>query len=208
MFRLYTLTFEGEPRWTQGKHPHESPLVMTVPLMILGFLSIVGGFLGVPASLGGSNAIEHWLDPVFERARTKLSAGGHESESLEYVLMALSVAIAAAGIFLAWTWYLRKKEMPQRVREKVPVLYTLLWNKYYVDEAYDAAIVNPIVRGSEKLLWKGFDIGVIDWLVNGVARLIAWVSRTVRVVQTGVAESYVFVFLVGVFIILGWLIAK
>jgi NADH-quinone oxidoreductase subunit L len=208
MFRLYTLTFEGEPRWGEGKHPHESPIVMTIPLMILAFLSVVGGFVGVPASLGGSNAIEHWLDPVFERARMKLVSGGYESESLEYLLIALSVAVAAAGIFLAWTWYLRKKEMPERFRSKAPGLYTLLWNKYYVDEAYDAAIVKPIVQGSEKLLWRGFDVGVIDWLVNAVARAIDWISRTVRVVQTGIAETYVFVFLIGVFVILGWLIAK
>jgi len=208
MFRLYTLTFAGEPRWPENKHPHESPPVMTIPLTILAFLSVVGGLVGIPASLGGSNTIEHWLDPVFERAQAKIALSAVGEESLEYVLMALSVAVAVAGIYLARTWYLRTKEMPERVRQKVPGLYALLFNKYYVDEAYDAAVVNPIVKGSDKLLWKGMDVGVIDWLVNAVAQLVAWVSKTVRVVQNGITETYVFVFLVGVFVILGWLITK
>lgn len=208
MFRLYTLTFAGEPRWPENKHPHESPPVMSIPLTILAFLSVVGGLVGIPASLGGSNTIEHWLDPVFERAQAKIALSAVGEESLEYVLMALSVAVAAAGIYLARTWYLRKKEMPERMRQKVPGLYALLFNKYYVDEAYDAAVVNPIVKGSDKLLWKGMDVGVIDWLVNAVAQLVAWVSKTVRVVQNGITETYVFVFLVGVFVILGWLITK
>jgi NADH-quinone oxidoreductase subunit L len=181
---------------------------MTIPLTILAFLSVIGGFVGVPASLGGNNAIEHWLDPVFERAHAKIALSGMGEESLEYVLMALSVAIAVAGIYLARTWYLRKKEMPERIQQRAPRFYTLLFNKYYVDEAYDAAVVNPIAKGSDKLLWRGMDVGVIDWLVNAVARAVAWVSKTVRVVQSGIAETYVFVFLIGVFVILGWLIAK
>jgi NADH-quinone oxidoreductase subunit L len=181
---------------------------MTVPLMILALLSVVGGFVGVPASLGGSNAIEHWLEPVFERAEMKLHAGGSADHIAEYLLMGLSVAVAAGGILLARRWYLADKERPERIRASVPKLYALLWNKYYVDEAYDAAVINPIVRGSDKLLWKGVDVGVIDWCVNAAASGVAWVSRTVRVVQTGVAERYVFVFVLGVVAILGWLIIR
>jgi NADH-quinone oxidoreductase subunit L len=208
MFRLVILTFEGEKRWETGKHPHEAPRSMTVPLIVLAALSFAGGFVGVPASLGGSNAIEHFLDPVFERAHEKMALSGHDGGTLEYVLMTLSVCIAVAGIMTARSWYLKKKEMPDRFREIVPGLYKVLLNKYYVDEIYDAALVTPTVKGSEKLLWRGIDVGVIDWLVNGLAKSFGLISRTVRLVQTGVTESYIFVFLLGVFFILGLLIAK
>ena len=208
MFRLYTLTFEGTPRYSHEKHPHESPKVMTVPLMILALLSVVGGLVGVPESLGGSNMIEHWLAPVFENAETKLAQTGGGDQALEYVLMALSVAIALSGVYLAWRWYLKKTEVPARLQQKAGKLYSLLWNKYYVDEVYDAAVVTPVVKGSEKLLWKNLDVGAIDWSVNALARTIGWIAKTARVVQTGVTESYVFAFVLGVFLILGWLILK
>jgi NADH-quinone oxidoreductase subunit L len=208
MFRLLTLTFEGEKRWDAGKHPHEAPVSMTIPLMALALLSIVGGLLGVPASLGGTNAIEHWLEPVFERANDRLTSAPHGTENVEYLLMFVSVAVAIAGILLARSWYLRAKRTPDRLAEAVPAAYALLLNKYYVDELYDKAIVSPLVSGSDKLLWKILDVGIIDRLVNALARAIAALSRTVRVVQTGVAHNYMLVFLAGVVAIIGWLLAK
>jgi len=132
----------------------------------------------------------------------------HGVETIEYVLMALSVTVAVIGIAVARTWYLRKKEQPDRLAERLSGLYTLLLNKYYVDEAYDAIVVNPTVRGSEKLLWKIFDVGVIDWLVNAIARAIGWAGTTLRLVQTGVTQSYVAVFLLGVIAIVGWLLFR
>jgi NADH-quinone oxidoreductase subunit L len=208
MFRLLTLTFEGEKRWEAGKHPHEAPASMTIPLMVLALLSLVGGFLGVPASLGGGNAIEHWLDPIFERANDRLAAGGHGSAVLEYGLMILSVAVALAGIFLARAWYLKGRKTPDRLAEAAPAGYALLLNKYYVDELYDRAVVTPLVSGSEKLLWKIVDVAMIDWLVNAVARGVAAVSRTLRLAQTGVAHNYMLVFLTGVVAIIGWLLTR
>jgi len=208
MFRLLTLTFGGEKRWEAGKHPHEAPRSMTVPLVILAALSVVGGFAGIPASLGGGNAIEHWLDPVFEKAQEKIALAAHPEGAVEYVLMALSVAVALGGIFTARVWYLKKKEVPKRLAESASGAYALLSNKYYVDELYDAAVVTPTWKISEKLLWKGIDIGVIDWLVNGTGRVVAGVSRGIRVFQTGVTENYMFVFLLGVVVIVGWLLAK
>jgi NADH-quinone oxidoreductase subunit L len=206
MFRLVALTFEGAPRWGHEKHPHEAPPTMTVPLIALAVLSVVGGFVGWPASLGGGNAIEHWLEPVFERAYAKMSIGHHGVEPLEYVLMLLSIAIAVGGIFLARKWYLRRTEMPQRLADRMPGLYNLLVNKYFVDEAYDAAVVTPTVRGSEKLLWKGIDVGVIDAIVNGLPRMIGALSGTLRIAQTGVAQNYMVVFVIGVVAILAWLL--
>ncbi len=208
MFRLLTLTFEGEQRWQAGKHPHEAPRTMTVPLVVLAVLSIVGGFVGIPASLGGGNAIEHWLEPVFARAQEKLLTVDTVGGLTEYLLMALSVGVALGGIYLARKWYLRNREGTDRLAAAAPGVYTLLRNKYYVDELYDAAVVTPIARISEKLLWKGIDVAVIDWLVNGAARLVAGVSRWIRFVQTGVTEGYMFIFLLGVVAIVGWLLVR
>ena len=206
--RLTVLTFDGENRWGADKHPHESPKTMTIPLMILAVLSVVGGVVGIPASLGGGNAIEHWLEPVFERAELVMALPGHDVEPLEYVLMVLSVGIGLAGILLARRWYLKKQEVPQRLSTKLPGFYKVLLNKYYVDEVYDAVVVTPIQKSSEKLLWKIVDVGIIDGLVNGIARFFGALSRMIRMGQTGVAQNYVFVFLLGVVAILGWLIAK
>lgn len=208
MFRLVSLTFEGEQRWDAGKHPHEAPATMTVPLIVLALLSAIGGFVGVPESLGGSNAIERWLEPVFEKTNEVLALGGNDVEATEYVLMVLSVAVAVAGVFVARTWYLKKKEVPEQLSHRFAKLYNMLLGKYYVDEAYDAAVVTPTVKGSEKLLWRGIDVGVIDWCVNGLANAFGFISKGFRLVQTGVAQSYALVFLVGVIAIVGWLIIR
>ncbi len=208
MFRLLSLTFEGEKRWDAGKHPHEAPSTMTIPLIVLAGLSIVGGFVGIPASLGGGNAIEHWLEPVFEKANDKMSLKLHGIETIEYVLMGLSVAVALAGIYLARLWYLKKNDGPNRVSSRFAGMYKLLLNKYYVDEAYDAAIVTPIVKGSDKLLWRVVDVGIIDWCVNALASIFGFASKGARRVQTGVAQSYAIVFLAGVIAIIGWMLVK
>lgn len=206
MFRLLSLTFEGEQRWDAGKHPHEAPPTMSVVLIVLAGLSVVGGFIGIPASLGGGNAIEHWLAPVFARAHAKLALVPHEVHAIEYVLMAVSVAVAVVGIYLARSWYLRRTEIPEQLATRHHRWYKVLLNKYFVDEIYEAAVVTPLMKGSERLLWKGLDVGVIDWVVNAVPRGIAFTSRALRVVQSGVVQNYVFVFVLGVAIIIGWLI--
>ncbi len=206
MFRLVSLTFEGSPRWRHDMHPHEAPLTMTIPLILLAVLSVVGGIAGWPASLGGGNALEQWLEPVFEGAALRMPMGHHGVEPVEYLLMALSVAVAAGGILLARRWYLRNTAEPAAAIARAPGLYRLLLNKYFVDEMYDAAIVTPAVKGSEKLLWKGIDVGVIDWLVNALPKGIAAVSSLSRRIQTGVAQGYALVFVAGVVTLLAWLL--
>ncbi len=209
MTRLTALTFGGKERFDHHHvHPHESPKLMTVPLIILGVLSVIGGFVGVPHSLGGNNAIEHWLDPVFEGATQKMALASHGSEALEYILMAVSVAVALSGIWLAYTWYLKKKEIPERLAASGAGTYNLLLNKYKVDELYDAVIVTPMQKASDLFFWKIFDVKIIDGVVNGLPKLIGTVSGISRKVQTGVAQSYVFVFILGVVAILGFLISK
>ncbi|HXX63226.1 MAG TPA: proton-conducting transporter membrane subunit, partial [Bacteroidota bacterium] len=208
MFRLFSLTFDGEKRWDKGVHPHEAPRSMTIPLIVLAILSVVGGFVGIPASLGGGNALEQWLDPIFEQAKEKLALPVHGTEVTEYIVMALSVLVALAGIYLARVWYLRKKDIPGVLVQKAPGAYRTLLNKYYVDEFYDAALVRPAIKGSEKLLWKGVDVSVIDGIVNGVAKMIGGLGSILRLAQSGVAQNYVLVFLAGVVLVLGYLLTR
>ena len=191
-----------------NRKPHEAPKAMTVPLMILAVLSVIGGFVGIPASLGGGNAIEHWLEPVFEQATMFLPPVLDTGHSTEYLLMVLSVVIAVAGILFARSIYLKKPEKADAFAASFRGLYKLLWNKYFVDEIYDGAVVRPTVKTSEKLLWKGFDVGVIDGIVNGSAALTAWASSQLRKIQVGVAQSYAVVFVIGIIVILGILVLR
>jgi NADH-quinone oxidoreductase subunit L len=208
MFRLVCLTFEGEKRYSADIHPHEAPKTMTVPLIILAFLSIVGGFLGVPESLFGGNALEHWLEPIFAPAYDKLSMGTHPVEITEYLLMVLSVGVAAIGIYAARRVYLQRTELADEWKKRFALAYKWLFNKYYVDETYDAIIVTPTVKISERFLWKVVDVRVIDGIVDGSARLIAAIAQRVRLIQTGIAQQYATVFVGGILLILMWLILK
>jgi NADH-quinone oxidoreductase subunit L len=208
MFRLVSLTFEGEKRYGPDVHPHEAPKTMTIPLIILAFLSLVGGFVGIPESLLGGNSLEHWLEPIFAPAYDKLNMNPHPVEIAEYVLMIISVGVAAAGIYAARAVYLRRADLTERWKTKYATAYRVLFNKYYVDEAYDAMIVTPTVKMSEGFLWKGIDVAVIDGIVNGSAKLVARIAQGVRLIQTGVAQQYASIFVGGILFILLWLILK
>ena len=209
MFRLVVLIFEGAPRFDEHHvHPHEAPKSMTIPLVILAALSVVGGFVGIPESLGGGNRFEHFLEPVFERANSKMLLPFHDVSSMEYVLMIASVAIAATGIYFARRIYLQKKEIAERASVRFPRIYRLLLNKYFVDEFYDATVIGPTVKGSQKLLWRGMDVTVIDGLINFGAKATEYASQFFRRVQTGVVQTYALVFVAGILFILGWLIIR
>jgi NADH-quinone oxidoreductase subunit L len=208
MFRLVSLTFEGEPRYGHEVHPHEAPRTMTIPLVILAFLSVVGGFVGIPESLFGGNSIEHWLEPVFAPAYDKLRLTTHVTEIAEYLSMTLSVGIAIAGIYGARVVYLRRTELAEAWKAKYSAMYRILFNKYYVDEAYDKLFVSPTVKVSEGFLWKGVDVSVIDGAVNGSARLIAIAAQGIRRIQTGIAQQYAAVFVGGILVVLAWLMFK
>jgi NADH-quinone oxidoreductase subunit L len=208
MFRLVSLIFEGNGRWSHDLHPHEAPKIMTVPLMVLAFLSVVGGFVGIPHSLGGGNWFEQWLEPVFVRAHSQLTNGHGSSMTAEYILMALSISVGIAGIIIARRVYLHMPGFSDRIKENFKRIYRLLWNKYYVDEVYDFTIVSPIKNGSEKLLWKGIDVNIIDGLVNGSARVISGASSLMRKIQTGLVQNYAIIFVVGIIIIFAVLLIK
>ncbi len=208
MFRLIYLTFEGKERFGHDKHPHESPKVMTVPLITLAVLSLIGGFIGIPTLFSGEhgNRFENWLEPIFANAQTKLAMFGTHSQSQEILFMTITFMGAVAAILLARYMYLKNTEAPSRVSKKFSGLYNILFNKYFVDEAYDAAIVTPIVKGSESILWKIADNKLIDGAVNGTASLIGFISKGIRKIQTGVAQFYALMMMLGIVIALFWII--
>ena len=194
MFRLIWLTFFGEKRYDEHHvHVHESPLNMTVPLMILAFLSLTGGWVAAPALWGGKDYFAEFLSPVFGAGE---AAGGEASASLEHILSLVAVIAATAGLLVAWQMY--KKNVQQGKSEG---LHKLLYNKYYVDEIYQAAIVSPLVWLSRNVLWKVVDAGVIDGTVNGVAHGAEAVGDTLRHTQSGNTRSYAVWVIVGALVI-------
>lgn len=207
MFRLFFLAFYGKPRFSEetAAKVHESPMSMTGPLVFLGILSFVGGWIGWPEALGGGNAIGHYLETAFVRAKELLPQGAHHSHSTEYLLMALSVGIALLGFLWAYRWYLKGSAGPENMRNRFPALYRVVLNKYYIDEFYHATVVRPIVGGS-RWLWKYFDDLIIDGSVNGLARLVRQFGRTGARPQTGYFRGYAAVFSLGCVVLLAWLI--
>lgn len=208
MFRLVYLTFYGNERFGHEKHPHESPGIMTIPLIILAVLSAIGGFIGIPEIFSGEhgNLFENWLEPIFSNANAKLATFGVQSHSTEILLMTVTIAGVVGSILYARYLYLQKTELPAVYSKKFKGIYNLLLNKYFIDEVYDATVVNPIVNGSEKVLWKFTDNKIIDGIVNGAASLIEVISRNIRKLENGIAQVYAVIMMLGIVAALFWLI--
>src|ERR1035441_641051 len=194
MFRLLYMTFFGDYHGVQvdshghGSHghdghgePHESPMVMLVPLMILAVLSIFGGFVG------WGNRFEHFLGPLFGGGEVAAEAA---SSITEKVLMGVSVLVAASGWLLAYVLYCARPELPQKIADGLNGFYTAVLNKYYVDELYAKLFVKPLIDGSTTILWQGVDRKVIDDTVNNAADGARHVSDEVRHMQSGNLRSY------------------
>lgn len=182
MTRLLVLTFFGEPRCDEHVIHHAREYrAMTGPLVILAILSIAGGFIGVPEALGGSNHFEHFLAPVFESSESQLiwlSSHGGVSHATEYALMVLAICAALIGIYSAFRLYGRKYRSPEdEARIFGASLYRIVASKYFVDEAYDLAVVRPLL--SITRIAARFDKVVIDGIVNAtgfLTRLTAWIN--------------------------------
>ncbi len=222
MFRLFFMTFAGSSRVPhEVEHPiHESPSVMTVPLICLAIGAVGAGYVGWPKVLGGSNPFQRFLEPVFENAAMHPAA--EHAWKTEFGLMLLSVAGAAVGFYVAYRWYITQPEVPERLATSVGPAYQIVLNKYYVDELYDALFVNR-AKGLGNAL-AAFDLGVVDGGVNGVGwstRLMAELSRLwdlwvidgfvnvmafllkvlsypVRIIQTGLVQTYALLIVLGV----------
>jgi len=209
MFRLIFMTFHGEFRGTeeQARHLHETPINMTGPLMVLAFLSLVGGWLGIPHLIDSlfafhiPNVLENFLDPVFEHSH-EIVAGfagvQHHSSIVEWSLMASSVAVGIGGIYLAYVIYMRHPDtLPQKLAHTFALHYRLIYNKYYVDEIYYHVVVLPFYFLST-FFWKVIDAFLIDGVgVNGQAWWVQRGSGALRLVQNGYVQTY------GAFMLLG-----
>ncbi|MCE2503935.1 MAG: NADH-quinone oxidoreductase subunit L [Chlorobi bacterium] len=207
IFRSVFLAFHGEERFDHTHvHPHESPATMTIPLWILAVLATVGGFLGLPIVLGEHvHVLHNWLEPVFAQASANMH-GHHLSHTLEWILMGVSLSIAILGIFLAYRMYVKRPELSDRFAGSFKGLYKLLWNKWYVDEVYEEAVVKPVWKASKSVLLKGVDKGIIDGTLHGLAKLTGEASNLFRKIQTGIAQQYVLVFMIGILVVIGWLV--
>jgi NADH-quinone oxidoreductase subunit L len=224
MFRLWFLTFFGNYRGAaeelhghaehagHGAHLgreehghggiHESPPIMLAPLVILAVLSVVGGWIGWPTVLGGSNYFDKFLEPALHVTAPGASAGElsesaqtqatehSEQGAKEVVFTTISVVAAGLGLLLAWLLYYRRPELPQRIADRLDGLYHAVVNKYYVDEFYAAVFVKPLVEGSSRILWHGVDQGLIDSSINSSADGAREFSDAVRHMQSGNLRSY------------------
>ena len=233
MFRLLFLAFYGRSRVATEleEHIHESPRSMTVPLMILAFLSICGGWFALPVLWGEKNAFGTFLEPVLSGVKVETGAVelGHHTLFKEYLLMMASVGIAVLGIWFAYRVYLQYPKLRSKIIAAWPRLYNLLVNKYYVDEIYDALFVNRVKDLSTALgvvdakLIDGVGVDGAGWLARVISRISMWwdkwvidglvnlagkitngLSVPVRMFQTGVFSSYAVLILLGLAILLGY----
>jgi NADH-quinone oxidoreductase subunit L len=167
VFRAWFMAFTGEYRG--DKHPHESPLIMTGPLMVLAALALGGGFINIP----------RWLEPMFPET------GGENP-----VLVWTSAGVGMLGILLAWVFYVKAPDLPGKFANALGGLYRLVLDKYRIDEVYDALVVRPLVDGSRTVLWRGMDASVIDGAVNGVGARARGMGAVMRLAQSGYIRSY------------------
>lgn len=202
MFRMMYLTFWGKFRGTheQEHHLHESPASMTIPLIILAVLSIVAGFIGVPHVLWGHHELNAYLTPVFEVSHKVM--GEHElSHSTEWLLMGLSVGGALIAMAYAYSRYVKGAHVPVADTEERPVLAGFSYNKFYVDELYDAIIRKPLDALSV-FFYKVVDRLGIDGIVNGLGKSTVEASKSFRLLQAGNVGFYIFMMVAGIIAIL------
>jgi NADH-quinone oxidoreductase subunit L len=197
---------------------------MAFALIVLAVGSILAGYIGLPHAIG-HNVLGEWLEPAFQATNCgapvttgdlaglaiaecppagEAAEEGHASVALELGLMAVSSLIAFLGIGLATFLWLKNKQIPERLATQYAGVHRLLLNKYYVDEVYDAAIVQPIKVVSTEGLWRGVDVKVVDGAVNGAGYLVSGVSIMLRLLQNGSVKSYAASTFLGAVMILAY----
>jgi NADH-quinone oxidoreductase subunit L len=207
MFRLLFLTFYGEFRGSHHGHEqiHESPKVMTVPLMILAVLSATGGFLGLPALFGNIHWINHYLEPVF--ASNPRLAEHHESAALEIAIAVTTIVVIGVIWWACNEKYVKKKVAVQLVESQLPWWYRISLHKFYVDELYDRIVVKPVEWFGDFFREK-FEPNVIDGTVNGLGSFTVWLSSQLRKIQTGNIGFYLLSMVIGMVLLLIYGLSK
>jgi len=198
------------PQHAHAVHLHDAPAPMAFALIVLAVGSILAGYVGVPHALGGHNNLGAWLEPAFQATNCgapvttgelagiaiaecppgEAAEGAEDHASLELSLMAVSSLVAFAGIGLATFLWLKRKDIPAQMATQFAGVHKLLLNKYYVDEVYDATIVQPIKVVSQEGLWRGFDVKIVDGAVNGAGYFVSGVSIVLRLLQNGSVKTY------------------
>ena len=209
MFRLVFLVFHGEARYTPetARQIHESPRVMTWPLVALAVLALAGGWVGIPDALGGANHLAHFLEPVFASSHALVQAKTilHPHE-WELALMGLTVLLAATGMGVAYAFYILNPELANNLAQTLRRPYQVLVRKYYVDELYFAAVVRPLHWLSERVFWQAVDVRIVDGAVNATASRARGLGRWARRLQSGNARSYAAWVVVGAVVILSYFV--
>jgi NADH-quinone oxidoreductase subunit L len=203
MWRCYFLTFSGEYRGPAEVHPHESPSVMTGPLWILAFLSIVGLVLGLPAAWVHGTALEHLTWEHFTEGIFSAPRGGSPEEFAPYLGYGIALIVGWAGYAVSYSLYYRRGIEGDRALSGG--FRRVLANKFYVDEFYGFVIVRPLWRFAQGL-WRVIDVHLIDGIVNGVGGFVSWLGRGIRFVQNGNVQRYAAVTAVGVAALLWFLV--
>ncbi len=236
MWRLMNMTFYGKSRVPSGVHVHESPPVMTVPLMALAAGSVLAGWIGTPKlwHLPESfRSFEAWLEPVFAGAAKEAAEHGAHDATVEWALMGASVALAILGILIARYMYHHRPEVPESLGQSLKPLHGLLYNKWYVDEIYDFLFVNGFGKGGGRVM-GAFDRIIVDggvngagwltrftsrlsmwwdtWIVDGAVRLTSFLvkmcSYPVRIIQTGRVQAYALFVVMGALLFFGYYVIR
>lgn len=196
-FRMIYLTFHGKFRGTHHEehHLHESPSVMTIPLIILAAGAVAVGWVGIPPILGGGAHFAEFLKPVVGHPEF------HGTHAQEWGIMGLSTTIALTGLVIATIFYLKKTDIPVRLARQFSPIYRLLFNKYYFDELYHHVLIRPTIWVANRFIEGFTDAKIIEGIVNGVPKAIGRFATILRKVQSGVAQHYAIIMAAGVLIL-------
>lgn len=208
MTRLMALTFWGKSRVSKEIHPHESPAIMTIPLIVLAILSVIGGWVGVPHVIGEHlghlpNMWEHWLHPMI----SAIPGWQPIDVTTEWTLMGVSVSLALVSAVVAYQFYVKSPETPRKIAEGIKPIYNVVYNKYFVDEAYFGVIINPLVSLSRNV-WYYIDVNFIDKMTYLAADLMRGMGSVVRSLQTGNMQQYAMYIGIGVVAALSFVIMR